>query len=224
MKGYEDSISIHLVDDVADSNFITPFEKKPASVTQADFDALKTQAVATISEEVIPALRTFETFYLEEYQAACRADVGTNTMPGGEEYYAHRARLFTTTEMTPDEIHQKGLSEVARIRAEMAAVMAEANFDGNLKEWVAYLRSNPDFYPKTGEERMQLVARITKKMDGELPNLFTKLPRMPYGLKEIPLDIAEKTTTALLQSTLRRWLAGRVLFCQYNLTQYTAYL
>jgi uncharacterized protein (DUF885 family) len=196
MRGYENSISIHIVDDVADSNFMRPFENKPPSVTEAAFDGFKAQAADVIRDEIIPALQTYERFYLDEYAAACREEVGTNSMPGGEEYYAYRARMFTTTDMTPEEIHQVGLSEVARIRAEMAEVMEEAGFEGTFKEWVTYLRTTPEFYPKTAAERMRLAADISKRMDGELPKLFTKFPRMPYGLKEIPLDIAEKTTTA----------------------------
>ena len=117
-------------------------------------------------------------------------------MPGGPEYYAHRVKMFTTTDRTPEEVHQIGLSEVARIRAEMDEVQKQAGFEGTFKEFQEYLRTNPEFYPKTAQERMDASAVILKKMDGLLPELFTKFPRMPYGIKEIPLDIAEKTTTA----------------------------
>ncbi|WP_306253039.1 DUF885 family protein [Parvularcula sp. IMCC14364] len=196
MTGYEQSISTHIVDNVSESVFLQPFDNKPAQVSDQDFDALREQAAGIVAAQVIPAFRSLETFYLDEYQPACRAEVGTNTMPGGDAYYAHRARLFTTTDMTPDEIHEIGLQEVARIRAEMEEVIEEAGFDGNFAEWLEFLATTPDFYPKTGEERMQLAATISKRMDGELPKLFGHLPRMPYGLKEIPLDIAEKTTTA----------------------------
>jgi uncharacterized protein (DUF885 family) len=120
-------------------------------------------------------------------------------MPGGAEYYEHRVRMFTTTNQSADDVHNVGLSEVARIKAEMLEVIQEAKFEGSFEEWLVYLRDTPEFYPKTAEERMQVVAAISKKMDGELPKLFGKLPRMPYGLKEIPLDIAEKTTTAYYQ-------------------------
>ena len=196
MAGYEESVSIHLVEDVADSVFLRPFAKKPASLSDAEFDTFRASSEEVVQAAILPALKEFETFYKEEYAPACREEVGTDSMPGGPEYYAYRARLFTTTDRTPDEIHNIGLSEVARIRAEMADVIEEAGFDGSFQEWLTYLRTNPDFYPKSGEERMTAVARISKKIDGELPKLFTRLPRMPYGLKEIPLDIAEKTTTA----------------------------
>jgi len=128
-------------------------------------------------------------------------------MPGGKEYYDYRVAFFTTTEESADDIHKIGLSEVARIRAEMLEVIKEAKFDGDFDEWLVYLRDNPDFYPKTAEERMQVASTISKKMDGQLPKLFGKLPRMPYGLKEIPLDIAEKTTT---RASLANRLSSRI--------------
>ncbi|MCI5045778.1 MAG: DUF885 domain-containing protein, partial [Aquisalinus sp.] len=181
---------------VSESVFLQPFDAKPAQVSAEDFDALREQAAGIVAAQVIPAFKTFEAFYMEEYQPACRELVGTNTMPGGDAYYAHRARLFTTTDMTPDEIHQIGLQEVARIRAEMEEVITEAGFEGTFAEWLEYLATTPEFYPKTGAERMEIAAAISKRMDGELPKLFGRLPRMPYGLKEIPADIAEKTTTA----------------------------
>ena len=202
MEGFETSIQTHIVDDVNDSNFLRPFKKKPASMNQQAFDAAREKAKAEVEANIIPALKTFEKFYLEEYAPACRAEVGTSSMPGGAEYYAHRVKMFTTTDRTPDEVHNIGLSEVARIRAEMDEVQKQAGFEGTFKEFQNHLRTSPEFYPKTAKERMDAAAIILKKMDGKLPELFTKFPRMPYGLKEIPLDIAEKTTTAYYLSLI----------------------
>ena len=196
MEGYEASIETHLVDDVSDSVFMDPFETKPAAMSQARFDALREEAAGIVETEVIPAIADFNDFYADEYAPACRDSVGASTLPDGDAYYAYRARVMTTTDTSPDEIHELGLSEVARIRAEMDEVIAEAGFDGTFEEWLEFLRTDPQFYPQTPEERMTEAARIAKKMDGELPRLFGTLPRMPYGLKEIPPDIAEKTTTA----------------------------
>ena len=196
MKGFEKSIQTHLVADVDESNLMSPFKKKPPSMSQASFDGFKAQAAREIENHILPSLKTFETFYLEDYAPACRTAVGASAMPGGAAYYAHRVKMFTTTNRTPDEVHNIGLSEVARIRAEMDEVQKEAGFKGTFKEFQNFLRTSPEFYPKTRQERMDAAAIILKKMDGKLPQLFTKFPRMPYGLKEIPLDIAEKTTTA----------------------------
>jgi len=196
MKGFEKSIQTHLVKDVTESNLMSPFEKKPATMSQTSFDDFKAQAARQIENNIIPSLKTFEKFYLEEYAPACRKTVGASSMPGGADYYAHRVKMFTTTNRSPDEVHNIGLSEVARIRDEMDIVQKEAGFEGSFKDFQNHLRTSPEFYPKTRQERMDAAAIILKKMDGKLPELFTKFPRMPYGLKEIPLDIAEKTTTA----------------------------
>lgn len=196
MQGYESSITAHLPETLDESVFVAPFNKKPSVIDQAAFDKMKASAYATVSDKILPALRKFEKFYTQEYAPKCRQQVGTDSMPGGKAYYDYRVKRFTTTDQSADDIHKVGLSEVARIKAEMLEVIKEAEFEGNFEEWLIYLRDNPDFYPKTAEERMQVAAAISKKMDGELPKLFGKLPRMPYGLKEIPLDIAEKTTTA----------------------------
>ena len=196
MQGYEKSISAHLPDNVEDSVFLDPFDSQPSVIPDAEFKQLREQATQTIENTVLPAMQQFAKFYDEEYAPKCRDDVGTDSMPGGSAYYEHRVKHFTTTDRSADEVHKIGLAEVARIKAEMMDVIREADFKGSFDDWLVYLRDNPDFYPKTAEERMQVAAAISKKMDGELPKLFGKLPRMPYGLKEIPLDIAEKTTTA----------------------------
>ncbi len=199
MRGFEKSITAHIVTDVEDSVFLDPFDKKPAAMDQGAFDDMRNNTAEIIVDKIIPAYKQFEEFYNEQYSPACRDEVGTASLPNGKEYYQHRVRLFTTTDRTAEEVHQLGLSEVARIRDEMDKVQGQAKFRGSFAEFQEYLRSNKDFYPKTAQERMDAVAVIMKKMDGLLPELFTKFPRMPYGIKEIPLDIAEKTTTAYYQ-------------------------
>jgi uncharacterized protein (DUF885 family) len=198
MVGYDSSISAHIVEPI-DSVFMQPFANKPAAMGQDDFDTLKAIALTTIEVQIIPAFKTFHTFYTSEYAPQCRAQVGTSSLPGGADYYAYRTRMFTTTDMTPEQVHQTGLSEVARIRAEMEEVKQQAGFEGTFAQWLAFLRTDKQFYFKTGQERLDAAAVIGKKIDGALPQLFTKFPRMPWGLKEIPLDIAEKTTTAYYQ-------------------------
>ena len=196
MQGFEDSIKTHIVEDIDTSVFLDPFDDKPNVIPQDSFDELKAQASTVIKAQIIPAFTTFLAFYMDEYQPTCRTKVGADSMPGGKEYYDFQVRYYTTTDQTADQIHQIGLGEVARIKAEMLEVIKEAEFEGSFEEWLEYLKTNEDFYPKTPEERMTAVAVISKKIDGALPKLFGLLPRMPYGLKEIPADIAEKTTTA----------------------------
>ena len=196
MEGYEDSISVHIVDDPEDSIFLDPFDERPDGVGEAAFASLKSRAAEAVQGDVLPAFREFATFYDNEYQPACRAEVGTSSMPGGEAYYAHRVRLFTTVEdATPDSVHQTGLKEVARIRAEMEEIARGEGYD-TLAAFQEYLRTEPSLYPQSPEERMAAASVIAKKMDGKMVELFTVLPRAPYDIKPIPDDIAEKTTTA----------------------------
>ena len=199
MVGFEKSIQTHLVENISDSVFLGPFTNRVSSIADIDFSNLKAVAESVVKDDVLPAMEKFERFYLESYAPACGKDVGTNSMPGGSEYYSHRVKRFTTTDLSADDVHQLGQSEVARIRNEMLTVIKRAKFEGSFEEWLIYLRDTPKFYPKTADERMQHVASISKKIDGKLPELFGRLPRMPYGLKEIPADIAEKTTTAYYQ-------------------------
>ena len=199
MQGYQKSVEVHLVSDLNHSVFLDPFKFKPAIIQAAKFDEMKAKAERIIGSDVLPAFQSFKEFYETEYSPKCRQNVGVDSLPGGQDYYGHRVKVFTTTDRSADEVHNTGLSEVARIKAQMLEVIKEAEFKGSFEEWLIYLRDNPELYPKTAEQRMQVTAAITKKMDGELPKLFGKLPRMPYGLKEIPLDIAEKTTTAYYQ-------------------------
>jgi len=196
MKGFENSIQTHIVEDSNASTFMVPFKQRPTIVSEPEFNLLKTRANKLVTKQIIPAFKEFKDFYLQEYLPECRSKVGIDAIEGGAEYYEYLVGYYTTTDVSADQIHNIGLSEVARIKAEMLEVIKEAKFDGDFDQWLIYLRDNPKLYPKSAEERMQVAAAISKRMDGELPKLFGKLPRMPYGLKEIPLDIAEKTTTA----------------------------
>ena len=196
MAGYEDTINAHVVADPKDSVLLDPFDERPAGIGEDAFAALKARAADAVRAEVVPALADFEAFYNAEYQPACRAEVGTDGMPGGADYYAHRVRLFTTVDdATPQGVHERGLEEVARIRAEMEEIARGQGF-GTLAAFQEHLRTSPEYYPQTPEERMAAASVIAKRMDGQLPKLFTRLPRMPYDIKPIPDDVAEKTTTA----------------------------
>lgn len=196
MEGYEATIRFHVVDKAADSALMAPFKSKPATISGGDWKKLKAAAESAVMKKAVPAIANFADFYEGAYKPACRPNVGASSLPDGAAYYAYRARLFTTTDMTPDEIHALGLSEVARIRKEMNATIKSAKFDGDFKAFQDFLRTDPRFYAKSPQELMEKNSLVAKKIDGELPKLFTRLPRMPYTLKEIPADIAEGTTTA----------------------------
>lgn len=196
LDGAEDTIRFHIVDDADDSVLMKPFEEQPASISDRDWRRMKASATRTIENDVIPAISAFADFYTTDYAPNCREEPGLSALPDGGAYYDHRARVYTTTDMTTDEIHELGLREVARIRAEMQDVIKETGFEGDFKAFQEFLRTDPQFYAKTPEELMAANALVAKRADGAMTQLFTKLPRMPYTLKEVPPEIAPGTTTA----------------------------
>ena len=168
---------------------------RPDGVSAEDFAALAQRAAGTIGSVVNPALQKHANWYLESYRPACNKAPGVSAQPGGEQSYEFRVRQQTTTGLTANEIHDIGLAEVARIRAEMVAVAKAAGYDSR-EAFIEHLRTDPQYYATTPEELMEKVARETKTIDGNMPALFGKLPRLPYGIKEIPAETAEGTTTA----------------------------
>ena len=196
MEGYEATIRHHIVAKSDDSVLMKPFASRPATISEKDWKKLKASAEAAVMRKAVPAIARFADFYERAYRPKCRTDIGASSLPDGAAYYDHRARLFTTTDMSAEAIHKLGLAEVARIRKEMDGVIKSVKFDGDFAAFQEFLRADPRFYAKTPAELMEKNSYVAKKIDGELPKLFTRLPRMPYTLKEIPADIAEGTTTA----------------------------
>ncbi len=145
---------------------------------------------------MVPAYQRFADFLENEYLPACRDSLGASALPRGTEFYRDRILRFTTLELTPDELHQTGLDENARIRGEMESIVSAVEFDGDLKAFIHHLRTDPKFYPKTADELLKAVALILKTADGRLPELFGRLPRIPYGIRQIPDYIAPQTTAA----------------------------
>ena len=196
LNGFEGTISGLITSDIRRSRFYGPYVlKRPENITEADFAALASGAEATISKVIYPALNKQLAWYTASYKPACAKAPGISAQPGGDKYYAFRIREETTTDLTAEQIHQIGLGEVARIRAEMVEVAKKAGYPSR-EAFIAHLRTDPQYYAKTPEELMEKVARVTKTIDGKMPTLFGHLPRLPYGIKEIPAETAEGTTTA----------------------------
>ena len=196
MEGYESSISGLLTDDPQESRFYQPFtRKRPETIDEATFESLADEAADTITTVINPAVQKHFDWYVKDYAPNCAKQPGVSAQPGGAEYYDFRIRQMTTTDKTADEIHNLGLSEVARIRAEMVEVAKEAGYDTR-EAFIEHLRTDPQYYAKTPEELMEKVARVTKMIDGKMPSIIGKLARLPYGIKEIPAETAEGTTTA----------------------------
>ena len=196
LEGWEDSVDSHIVTDPTASLLYEPFKELPTTVPATEHERLREAAKGAIASVVVPAYKRFKTFMQNEYVPNCRTEIGASALPGGRDFYRHRVRRFTTLDTTPEEVHQRGLSEVKRIRSDMDAIIEKVGYEGEFAAFVEYLRSEPKFYAETPKELLAECSYILKKADGELPKMFGRLPRMPYGLREIPAYIAPKTTSA----------------------------
>lgn len=196
LGGYEQSITGLIVDDVRTSRFYAPYaRKRPDNVDAEDFEAMALQAAVVIEQVIYPALRKQADWFSKIYLPRCAKQPGISAQPNGADYYAFRIRQMTTTDLSADQIHTIGLREVARIRKEMDAVATKAGYPSR-EAFIQHLRTDPQYYAKTPEELMEKVARVNKTIDGMMPSLFHVLPRLPYGIREIPAEIADGTTTA----------------------------
>jgi len=152
-------------------------------------------AQKVVSGDILPAIEGFRSAYRTDLRTRCLNSDSVTALPDGKAQYDYLVRFHTTTDLTPDAIHELGLREVARIRAEMEALARKSGF-ASREAMIADMRTNPKFFAKTPEELMLFTARMTKRIDGKMPELFGRLPRLPYTIKEIPAAIAEGTTTA----------------------------
>ncbi|MFQ5527346.1 MAG: DUF885 family protein [Thermoanaerobaculia bacterium] len=194
LTGIEGTISSHVVDKPEDSVLWSPFESFRASITKGDRGSLQKAGARAIMESVVPGYAAFLSFMTEEYIPGARETLGASELPNGRDYYRHAIRNFTTLELTPEEIHDIGRSEVARIRAEMEAIIDEVGFEGTFAEFLTFLRTDPRFYVDTPEELLKEAAWISKRMDGKLPSLFKTLPRLSYTVEPVPDYLAPKYT------------------------------
>ncbi|MCP1727458.1 uncharacterized protein (DUF885 family) [Natronospira proteinivora] len=189
-------IESQLVEHPDESGFYEPFKDMPDRISESEQERLREAGAAAIKDVVLPAYQRFHAFFTEEYIPGARETLGARHFPDGEAYYAWRARDFTTTELTPEEIHEIGLDEVARIREEMLEIIDELEFDGDFDDFLHYLRTDEKFYYEDPDDLLQHYKAESKRIDGLLPPFFKTMPRMPYGVRPIPDSIAPDTTTA----------------------------
>lgn len=187
-------IQLQLVDEPTDSPFFNVFEEMPETID--DRSEIRDKAIHVISEAVIPAYQKFSDFFVNEYLPASRTSIGVADLPNGNAWYENLARYHTSTELTPEEIHQIGLSEVKRIRSEMNKIIERVGWEGTFDEFLNFLRTDPQFYYETSEELLQAYLATSKELDPKIVPLFKVLPRMPYGIRPIPEESAPDTTTA----------------------------
>ena len=196
MERIPDQISSQLTEDAENSPFYIAFATMPDSISADDQARIRQAAKEIIDESIVPAYRRFSRYFDETYLPASRDSIGASSLPDGESFYEYRVRSYTTTQMTPDAVHRLGLTEVKRIRDEMQLVIDELEFAGSFDEFLNFLRTDSQFYYDTPEELFDGYLAVAKRIDPELVKLFGKLPRMPYGLRPIPDNIAPDTTTA----------------------------
>jgi uncharacterized protein (DUF885 family) len=189
-------IDKQIVANPEESPFYKPFINFHKDIPLADRDRLSKAAREAVTSAIIPSFQKLKSFFGDEYLKAAPDPVGVWQMPQGAELYAFLTRRFTTTKLTPQEIHDKGLSEVKRIHAEMEAIMGKVGFKGTLQEFFTKLRTDPQFFYKTPEELLDAYRAISKRIDPNLVKILKTLPRMPYGVTPIPEKIAPDTTTA----------------------------
>lgn len=195
-EGVAEQIKAQIMDDPTASQFYQPFQSFPKTIREKDQARLAKAGADAIGEAVIPAYQELLTFYEQDYLPNVKDEIGAASLPNGRAYYQYCLRRETTLDLTPEEVHQIGLDEVTRIRAEMETVIADSGFEGDFQAFIEYLRTDPKFYPETADQLLKEAAYIVKKMEGQLPRLFKTLPRMTYGVVPMPDEIAPGNTTA----------------------------
>ncbi len=192
-------INAQIVDDPSQSPLLQAFANMPPGIDAAQAEQLQQQAYAAYTDKVKPAYEKLLAFFENEYLPNTRESIGMSDLPDGRDWYAYRANTFTTTDMTPQQIHDIGLSEVKRIRAEMDRVIESSGFEGSFDEFTEFLRTDKQFYHETKEALLMEYRDISKRADAELVKLFGHLPRLPYGVVPVPAYAEKSQTTAYYQ-------------------------
>ena len=205
---------------LAGDPMLAPLDQLPSSIPQADRDALRAEALAIVRDKIRPVQAEFATFLATEYLPASRKQLGARSLPGGERYYPWLIENHTTTKLTPDQIHQNGLNEVARIRREMDGVIAETGFKGDFAAFQTFLRTDPQFYATSRQDLLEKASEIAKRIDDQLPAWFATLPRLTYGVRPVPADVeADYTTGRYFSGNPKLGLAGGYMVNTYKLDQ-----
>jgi len=173
-----------------DTLWYGPFKEMPASIAAARQAELRAQARAVIGTDVIPAYATLLSFMRKDYLPHLRDDLAAESLPDGKAYYRSKIREFTTLDLSPDQIHQTGLAEVAKIRAQMDEVIKEVQFQGDFPAFLKFLRTDPQFYVRTPQALLDRAAWIAKQFDGKAKRWFGRMPRGRFGIIPVPDDIA----------------------------------
>ncbi len=199
MKRIPGQIRKQIVDNPEDSLYYSAFKTFKVELTEQEKTRLQLEALTAIGERIIPAYRTFLKFFEDEYLPASFDKVGCWQRPDGQNMYATLAKKFTTTDLTPQQIHDIGQKEVARIRSEMESIQKQVKFEGSFQEFLTHLRTDKQFYYDDPNDLLAAYRECCKRIDPELPKLFKRLPKIPYEIVPIPDQMAPDTTTAYYQ-------------------------
>lgn len=196
LRAVPDQVESLITEDPFESPVLRAFANMPASVSDEDQARLRAAAAACFTDVVAPAFRSLHGYLAETYLPGARTTIGMSDLPDGEAWYAYNARQFTTTDSTPREIHDIGLAEVARIRAEMDRVIHDSGFEGDFAAWSDFLRTDPQFYFDSADELLAAYRDIAKRADAKLIEQLGHLPRLPYGVEPVPSFAEQAQPTA----------------------------
>ena len=198
MQRIPHQIAANVVSQPEDSQFYAPFKNMPNTIPAAEQTQLRAQAKAAIANVVVPAYRKLQNYYDNDYLPHCRKTIAAEALPNGKAYYAFEVRQYTTTDMTPEQIHQLGLQKVAQIHAQMEQIFKQVGFKGSYQDFLHYLRTNPRFYYKDPQDLLEAYRAAAKNVDPHLMQFFPVwiLPRVTYGVRPIPAALAPDTYPA----------------------------
>ncbi|WP_282080996.1 DUF885 domain-containing protein [Aquimarina algiphila] len=195
-EGYESTYNNHIIDNIEDSFFYSPFKNLPETLSQTQKDSVITSAKEAIKNNVVPQFKRIKAFFETEYLPNTRTTIGVSQTPNGKEYYQNKINFYTTsTKYTADDIHNIGLKEVSRIKTRMEQIIKDLEFQGSFADFLKFLRTDEQFYAKTPEQLLMIARDMAKRVDEQLPRFFKTLPRKPYGVAPVPDAIAPKYTT-----------------------------
>jgi uncharacterized protein (DUF885 family) len=187
LRDVPEQVANQIVSDPLDSALLQPLLGGP--------DGLLDRASSIYRGEIAPAYQRLQEFVRDEYLPACRDAISCSALPGGRDRYAFYVRHYTTTELTPEEVHQIGVDEVARIGAEMRKVIADVGFDGGFEDFAHFLATDDRFFFSSGDELVQAYRSIAARIEPRLPELFGRQPKLPFTIEPVPA-YAEKSQTA----------------------------
>jgi uncharacterized protein (DUF885 family) len=222
--GVRDQIAAIAAMSVEETGMVAPIDALPDSVPEAERERLRTAAEAAVTDHVLPAYQALLDFMDNEYVPAARDELGISSVPNGRAQYQALVRYHTTLDTSPEEVHQRGLAEVARIRAEMEEIIEDVEFEGSFADFLDFMRTDPQFYAESEEELMMYASWLSKRADDAMPRFFGRLPRLSYGVRPVPASMAPTYTTGRYwPGSLENGVAGGYMVNTYNLSQRPLY-